>query len=201
MSKIIFMYGVMDAAKSAELLMTAYKYQQLGFNTVLIKPSQDTRSGDNIIASRMGLSAVADIVISPETNKEDLDNILTLLLGKDPHKSIILVDEAQFIDPKNVHYIASKARKLGSSMFAYGLLKTFKNTLFSGSSAWIVESDTIREIKTTCSIEGCGKKATHNVRTVDGLPVYEGRDIEVGDAAYFSVCANHYYNFPKIIDN
>lgn len=199
MSKILYYYGVMDAAKSAELLMTSYKYKQLGFRTILVKPSQDTRSGDNIIASRMGLSASADIVICPELAEEDLNNMLTLLAGKNPNSSVLLIDEAQFIDPVHVHIIASKSRELGINVFVYGLLKTFKNTLFLGSEAWLLEADSIREIKTTCSIPNCGKKATHNVRTVNGIPVYEGEDIVVGDESYFSVCANHYSNFPKDI--
>lgn len=197
MSKILFFYGVMDAAKSAELLMTAYKYKQLGFNTVLIKPVQDTRSGANTISSRVGLSAEADLTIAPNDNPEDLCNILTLLAGRYPSKTIFLVDEAQFIDPVHVHIIASKSRELGINVFVYGLLKTFKNTLFLGSEAWLLEADSIREIKTTCSIPNCGKKATHNVRTVNGIPVYEGEDIVVGDESYFSVCAKHYSNFPK----
>lgn len=198
MSKILFFYGVMDAAKSAELLMTAYKYKQLGFNTVLIKPVQDTRSGANTISSRVGLSAEADLTIAPNDNPEDLCNILTLLAGRHPSKTIFLVDEAQFLSAENVDIIVSKGRELGVDVFSYGLLKTFKNTLFEGSEAWLLNADSIREIKTTCSIKDCGKKATYNIRTVNNEPVYKGEDIEIGDDSYYSVCANHYYNFPKV---
>ena len=38
------------------------------------------------------------------------------------------------------------------------------------------------------------KKATMNLRMVDGAPVYDGDQIQIGDQEYISVCRYHYTN-------
>lgn len=197
-SKIVFNYGTMNASKSASLLMTHFKYSQLGFNTVLIKPSQDTRSGSDIISSRIGLQERADLVVTPEATNYVLREALLTLVEKEhkPGQTVILVDESQFLTTSAVHEIVSVARQHKASVFSYGLLKDFQNHLFPGSEAWLEESDSFTEIKTTCNVPGCGHKATHNLRLLDGKPVYEGDLIQIGDSEYLSVCAKHYENFP-----
>ena len=64
MTQSTFYYGCMSSSKTASLLMSAYNYKKKGTKFLIIKPSIDNRSGDNIVASRIGLSAVADYVIS-----------------------------------------------------------------------------------------------------------------------------------------
>ncbi|PWT67859.1 thymidine kinase, partial [Limosilactobacillus reuteri] len=40
----------------------------------------------------------------------------------------------------------------------------------------------------------CDHKATMNLRMVDGAPVYDGDQIQIGDQEYISVCRYHYTN-------
>ena len=65
MAKLYFKYGAMGSSKSAQALITKFNYEELGMSVWLIKPSIDTRDGADIIRSRIGLEASAD-VITPE---------------------------------------------------------------------------------------------------------------------------------------
>ena len=58
----------------------------------------------------------------------------------------------------------------------------------------LLYADKIEEIKTICWY--CHKKASMNMRVVDGVPVYTGEQIQIGgNDAYYPVCRYH-YNHP-----
>ena len=65
MAKLYFKYGAMGSSKSAQALITKFNYEELGMTVWLIKPSIDTRDGADLIHSRIGLEAHAQI-ITPE---------------------------------------------------------------------------------------------------------------------------------------
>lgn len=195
MSKIVYNFGVMCSAKSAQLLMTHHTYLNKGIKPLLIKPSIDNRDGIKTVSSRIGLSYDADLVISDNTK---MDSCLDKYFNEDGFSQVIMVDEAQFISPKIVHEIVSYARLHNLSVLAFGLLKTFQNKLFEGTQAWIEESDTLVEVKTSCSVNGCERKATCNIRLQDGKPVFSGETVQIGgEESYTGVCANHWYNYPN----
>lgn len=195
MSKIVYNFGVMNSAKSAQLLMTHHTYLNKGIKPLLIKPSIDNRDGVKTVSSRIGLSYDADLVISDNTK---MDSCLDKYFNEDGFSQVIMVDEAQFISPKIVHEIVSYARLHNLSVIAFGLLKTFQNKLFEGTQAWIEESDTLVEVKTSCSVNGCERKATCNIRLQDGKPVFSGETVQIGgEESYTGVCANHWYNYPN----
>lgn len=50
MAKVVFYYGSMNSSKSAQLIMTAFNFEQQGKNFEIVKSSQDTR--DTKIKSR-----------------------------------------------------------------------------------------------------------------------------------------------------
>lgn len=195
--KIVFYFGVMNSAKTAQLLMSHHMYLSKGIRPLLIKPSIDNRDGVKAVSSRVGLSYNADFTISKDTDiKKKLDNFFNS--NSDDNPKIIMIDEVQFIDPAQAHYIAMYARKNNISVMLYGLLKTFQNKLFEGSEAWIEEADTLNEIKTTCSVPGCERKASRNLRLSDGKAVYSGDTIQIGgEESYTSVCAKHWINYPS----
>ena len=58
-----FYFGVMGSSKTAMLLMQRYNYLQLGLKVALVKPAVDTRAGVDIVYSRVGLQAEAEIVL------------------------------------------------------------------------------------------------------------------------------------------
>ncbi len=194
MSKVVFNFGVMCSSKSAQLLMTHHTYLNKGIKPLLIKPAIDNRDGVKTVSSRIGLSYDADLLLSDNTK---IDNYLDKYFNEDGFSQVIMVDEAQFIPPEIVHEIVSYARLHNLSVIAYGLLKTFQNKLFEGTQAWVEDSDTLVEVKTTCSINGCERKATCNIRLQDGKPIFSGDTVQIGgEESYTGVCANHWYNYP-----
>ena len=55
MAKLYFYYGAMGSSKTANALMTHFNYQEVGQNALLVKPAIDTRDGERIVHSRIGL--------------------------------------------------------------------------------------------------------------------------------------------------
>lgn len=147
MSQLKFHYGTMNSSKSANLLMTAYTLRSQGKNVVLMKPSTDNRDGADIIQSRVGLNAKADIVIKPDNFPLDCagpeeKSCSSLLESAD----IILVDESQFLSLENVEklrYIASHDK---IPVICYGLLTDYRSRLFPGSKRLVELCDQIKEV-------------------------------------------------------
>ncbi|MBP3381815.1 MAG: hypothetical protein J6L00_04120 [Clostridia bacterium] len=74
MAKLYFKYGAMASSKTANALMTRFNYEEKGNRVWLIKPDIDNRddyTDENgvrvtVVKSRIGLSAVADVVARHE---------------------------------------------------------------------------------------------------------------------------------------
>ena len=182
MAKLYFRYGTMDSAKSMNLLAVAHNYRKQGKRVLLLKPRLDTRFGSATITSRCGLSAEADLLIDPDTVLEPGD-----YAGLD----CILVDEAQFLSPQVVVDLRRITVDPGVPVICYGLRTDFRTKLFPGSQRLMELADRIEEVKVTCQY--CDKKATCNMRLVDGVPVVEGPQIQLGaDETYAPVCWSHY---------
>ena len=82
MAKLYFKYGAMGSSKTAQALITRFNYMELGMSVWLIKPSTDTRDGADVIKSRIGLEARAQI-ITPEQDFERRINNAMIAMGYD----------------------------------------------------------------------------------------------------------------------
>jgi len=183
MANLYFKYCPMDGGKSLELLKTATSYERKGREVMLFTPSIDTRSGKGKISSRWGITRDAHAWSGYEPMK-----ILEYATFLRP--DVILVDEAQFLTREQVEQAAEVVDRLGIPVLCYGLKNDFKNDLFEGSAALLAYAERIEEIISIC--ERCEKKATMNLRLVDGSPAIDGEQIQVGDEEYISVCRRHY---------
>lgn len=182
MAKLYFRYGTMDSAKSMNLLAVAHNYRKQGKRVLLLKPRLDTRFGSTTIASRSGLSAEADLLIDPGTALDPAE-----FAGVD----CVLVDEAQFLSPEVVVDLRRITVDPGVPVICYGLRTDFRTRLFPGAQRLMELADRIEEVKVTCQY--CDKKATCNMRLVDGVPVVEGPQVLLGaDEQYVPVCWAHY---------
>ena len=94
MAKLYFKYGAMGSSKTAQALITRFNYMELGMSVWLIKPSVDTRDGADVIKSRIGLEARAQ-VITPEQD-------IIAEYQKQPGHDVIIADEAQFFTPAQI---------------------------------------------------------------------------------------------------
>src|SRR6201999_387923 len=92
----------------------------------------------------------------------------------------LVCDEAQFYTPLQVDQLAKVVDELQIDVFCFGILTDFRTRLFAGS-ARLVELADRTEVLQVEALCWCGKRATHNARTEDGVMVVEGEVIVVGD--------------------
>ena len=93
--------------------------------------------------------------------------------------------------------------ELQLDVFVFGILTDFRSELFPGSARLVELADRthVLQVEALC---WCGKRATHNARTEDGVMVVEGEVIVVGDVeqagsqeaapevAYEVLCRQHH---------
>ena len=108
-------------------------------------------------------------------------------------KTIIMVDEAQFLTQKQVKELYEISLKY--TVVCFGLKTDFKQCFFEGSKALFELADDIRELKTVCS---CGKKATINARiNGDGEILLDGEQIEIGGNERYKAMCKHCFEREK----
>ena len=186
MAQLFFKYGAMNSGKTIEILKVAHNYEEQDKPVVIMTSGIDTRSGIGTGSSRIGLERDA-IPIFDET---DLYHLVKDL-GYQPY--CILIDEAQFLKKHHVLAFTKIVDELGIPVMAFGLKNDFRNELFEGSKYLLLYADKIEEMKTICWF--CHKKATMNLHYIDGKPVYEGDQVQIGgNEAYYPVCRKHYFH-------
>ena len=197
MAKLYFEYGAMGAQKSTKLLAVAHNYEERGNKTLLTKPSIDTK-GDRVIVSRIGLEREVDFLASPDTDIEREVMTRHEESIRESNKGIIvlLVDEAQFLEPEQVNQLFNLAVIRSIPVLAYGLRTDFQTRSFPGSRRLMEIAHEIRESVTMCAIgDGCEKKAVFNARAVEGAYVTEGDQVAIDgadDLEYKPLCGGHF---------
>lgn len=193
LAELEFRYGTMGSGKSMFLLATAHNFQEKGIPFIALKPSTDTREGDSAIHSR-SLPERECILVDEDVNiYEAVKNMIQLTdVTFQERLKWVLVDEAQFLTPKQVDELAMIVDILGVSVLCYGLRTDFKTRLFPGSKRLFEIADTIEEVKSSCH---CGNKTIVNARVNDrGELVTEGEQVEIGgDDRYISLCRKCYF--------
>lgn len=187
MAKLYFRYGAVGSAKTLNLVAVAHNYRQQGKRVVLIKPAFDDRFGERLIKSRSGLAVEADILLGAETRL-------------DPEQfrgaSCIIVDEAQFLSPAIIEQLRELTLTLNVPVICYGLRADFRTSLFEGSKRLLELADAIEEVKSTCAF--CNKKATMNLKHVNGIATIEGASIELGgEERFLPACFGCYQDAVK----
>ena len=181
MAQLYFKYGAMGASKTANALMTRFNYEERGQQTLMVKPRLDTRDGDHLVASRIGLSY-------PCVYFDELKQMSIMELQQN---ACIIVDEAQFLTREEVMHLVYLVDDLEIPVICYGLRADFKGELFPGSEALLVLADKLEEIKTIC---WCGRKATFNARfDSTGNVLKEGEQVVLGaNDQYIGLCRKHW---------
>jgi thymidine kinase len=197
MAELNFTYGPMKAAKTAQLLIDAYNFEQReGRRILAIKPSVDDRDGQQI-TTRAGVEPrTVDFVITPDMNVyERLANLGGPLVSR------CFVDEAQFLQPNQVDQLNSVALVLDIPVDTYGLRTDFMTKLFPGSKRLFEVASGLRELTVPCMCEA-GGNAIYNVRYVDGKLMIDGDQvaIEKGNVSYECLCPQCYYQAIQSVD-
>ena len=168
----------------------------------LMKPSFDTRFGNNAIKSACGISAEADFVVE---NSDDITE-----LGIQPN-TYLLVDEIQFFTIDHIMQLRQLSHDKNIYVECYGLLKDFRNDMFYSSAKLVEVADELLEIKTFCYL--CSKKslstrcknANFNMKIFDDCgvitPTLEGESCECGGIEkYVPTCSKCYFTAFKEVE-
>lgn len=192
MAKLTFRYGAMNSGKSAALLMTAHNAEETGGRVLVMKPAVDTKAGGSV-QSRMGVERAADVLLSPDGDP--------LAIVRASHResplSMVLVDEAQFLTPRQVDQLFEVAIGLDIPVIAYGLRTDFQTHTFPGAARLLAVAHNLLEERTMCGM-GCGRKAVLNGREVDGHFVRQGEQIAIADQPnvhYVPLCGEHFTQY------
>ncbi len=183
MAKLYYRYGTMQSNKSNQIITTHHQYTTQGKKCLAYSTPVDTRSGYKKIKSRVGLELLCEYI-----HKDIYDEVKEIHEASKVHA--VVVDEAQFLSRQDIHNLSDIADYLDIPVICFGLKTNFKGELFEGSKVLLELSDAIDELKTICQF--CNKKATLNMRMLDGEPVNVGETIQMGDEEYVPVCRKCY---------
>ncbi|PSL03711.1 thymidine kinase [Haloactinopolyspora alba] len=191
MADLHFFTGTMDCGKSTLALQMDYNHRRRGL-TGLLLASHD-RGGDATVSSRLGLSARA-VEVGTDT---DLWGLVVERLTAGTRVDYVICDEAQFYTPAQIDDLGRVADELDTPVYAFGILTDFRTRLFPGAARLVELADRMETLQVE-ALCWCGRRATHNARTVDGVMVTEGRQVVVGDTGddgrigYEVLCRHHH---------
>ncbi len=176
MAELIFFSGTMDCGKSTLALQMDHNHRARGRGGVRF--SCNDRAGGSVISSRLGLQTDAVEVVDTTDFWDEVVRRRTTGLRVD----YLICDEAQFYSPGQVEQLARVVDEMDVDVFAFGITSDFRTRLFPGSQRFMELADRVQvlQVEALC---WCGRRATHNARTVDGIMVVEGEQVVVGDVA------------------
>jgi thymidine kinase len=192
MATLRFSFGTMGSGKSTLALQIHHNLAVRDRQGLLL--TKLDRDGTQV-TSRLGVSAPA-VEVSP-----DID-LFELAQSRMP-LDFVVCDEVQFYSIAQCDQLARVADDLNVDVYAFGLITDFKGLLFEGTKRMLeVANERVEmQVEARC---WCGSRATHNARVVNGVVVYEGETVVVGDTSdvatpmfgdvvrYELLCRRHY---------
>jgi thymidine kinase len=193
MATLRFSFGTMGSGKSTLALQIHHNLATRELYGLLLTCLD--RDGHQV-TSRLGVAAPA-IHVDPELD------LHALAVAHWPIHYMVC-DEAQFYTPRQIDELGRVVDDLEVDVFAFGLITDFRGELFDGTKRLLEIADerVPLQVEARC---WCGSRATHNARVVNGVLVYEGETVMVGDTAdasaqrlfgdtvrYELLCRRHY---------
>ena len=184
MERFLFFYSVMNSGKSTSLIQKAYNYEECGKQIVVLKPNQDTKIEDSI-STRIGLNRKVDILIGE--NDSVLEELKNYMINNQKLVDCVFVEEAQFLNRKQVDELSVAANFLDIEVICYGLRIDFAQNGFEGSDR-LLQKATLIPMETKCLC--CGEDAANNARKINGEYVKDGAQVSIDgvDSEYDSLC-------------
>ena len=192
MATLRFSFGTMGSGKSTLALQIHHNLAVRDRQGLLL--TKLDRDGTQV-TSRLGVSAPA-VEVSPEI---DLFELAQSRMPLD----FVVCDEVQFYSIAQCDQLARVADDLDVDVYAFGLITDFKGLLFEGTKRMLEVANERFEMQVEARC-WCGSRATHNARVVNGIVVYEGETVVVGDTSdvatpmfgdvvrYELLCRRHY---------
>ena len=192
MDTLRFSFGTMGSGKSTLALPIHFNLAVRDRRGLLL--TKLDRDGTQV-TSRLGVSAPAVEV----SQSIDLFALAETRMPLD----FIVCDEVQFYTLEQCDQLARIVDDLGVDVYAFGLITDFKGLLFEGTKRMLEVADERVEMQVEARC-WCGSRATHNARVINGVVVYEGETVVVGDTndvavplfgdvvRYELLCRRHY---------
>lgn len=195
MGKLVLYYATMNSGKSFDLIRTDYNYRENGFDTLVMKPSKDTKAED-YISTRAGLKRKVDYLIGEN------DSIIDILSRCNiSNIACIFIDEAQFLSNNQIKELREITASTNLSIICYALRLNFKGELFEGSKSLFTDADRIYELKTLCPYCDEEHTARYVGRKVNGEFVLNGDEVVIDGAndnvEYVPLCERHFLELVK----
>lgn len=192
MAELVFFSGTMDCGKSTLALQTDHNHASRGRAGLVF--TQMDRAGASVLSSRLGLRVDA-IEVEPAL---DLRRVVVDRLSAGGRLDYLICDEAQFYTPEQIEQLADVVDEFGIDVYAFGITTDFRTRLFPGSARLIELADRV-EVLQVAALCWCGRRGTHQARTIDGTIVRDGDQVVVGDVdggagqvAYEVLCRDHH---------
>lgn len=209
MTELAWHVGPLGSGKSGRLITTHNDFERQGLSTLVMKSAIDTKTGDLIGSRANEVRIEPDFLVPPDMTGEqlydellqrehhiwehdfaDLDKIARDLGSKALSSGLkhIFMDEAQFLDPKQVNALRLFASKRGIPVSCYGIATDSCTRPFPGSSRLNDLSNHIDVMHGVCR---CGEKTQFNARLENGNFIFEGDPIAMdgqNNVTYQSLC-------------
>jgi len=193
MATLRFSFGTMGSGKSTLALQIHHNLAVRGLRGLIL--TKLDRDGSQV-TSRLGVSAPA-VEVSTSLDLYELARERQPL-------NFLVCDEVQFYSVEQCDQLARVVDELRIDVYAFGLITDFRGLLFDGTRRMLEVADERVEMQVEARC-WCGARATHNARVVNGVVVYEGETVVVGDTAenpttplfgdsvrYELLCRRHY---------
>jgi len=192
-AELVFFSGTMDCGKSTLALQTDHNHSSRGRAGLVF--TQMDRAGASVLSSRLGLR-VGAIEVEPDL---DLRRVVVDHLSAGGRLDYLICDEAQFYTAEQIEQLADVVDEFGIDVYAFGITTDFRTRLFPGSARLIELADRV-EVLQVAALCWCGRRGTHQARTIDGTIVRDGDQVVVGDVdgvgagqvAYEVLCRDHH---------
>lgn len=200
MKKVYFKTATMGGGKTARACINAFNYEKEGQTPLCISPSVDTRFGEaeedehglKIGMWKSRIEALSRKVFLVDKDESIIETVIKISSRYNLFPSVLMIDEAQFLSEEQVEELFRIAIYWNISVICYGLLTTYKTTLFEGSKRLIELGAKLEPIK---SVGKDGGKAVINAKYVDDNLVIKGKDIDIGgDEKYRAITLKEFWD-------
>jgi thymidine kinase len=191
-AELVFFTGTMDCGKSTLALQMDHNARQRGLAGLLF--TCHDRAGTATLSSRLGLTVPA-VEVKPDLN---LQQLVVSEMTSGARIDYMICDEAQFYTAEQIEQLGRIVDELSVEVYAFGILTDLRTRLFEGSRRLVELADRVETLQVQ-ALCWCGRRATHNARTVGGVMVTEGEQVVIGDTedravevGYEVLCRRHH---------
>lgn len=162
--EMAFNLGTMGSRKTLRLMIDQFQFDEdMGYNTLIIKPGDDIKAGTNIQTRAFGGAALPALVMPKEAEATEFVTkemrITERRLGSRAGWKIYL-DEVSLFAAEQIKSLRINIVDPDiADVEMYGLLTDFSGDFFPGTVAALQYADIIRQLSNVCQNKGCKRTA------------------------------------------